>query len=368
MTQECCKQSKIGIIGSYPLPYGGVAIHIERFSKLLDNNGYSYHIYDIFSRAENEVENVSRIRNPYLWYLKYLLLSNDKIIHLHTTSYLICMVFGLITFKKKTKLLITIHSSAIPDYCFRAPIIVKKIIAGIINQTYLFITVNDEFRLSLLRSLESVGVIPDKIKTISPYLPPIVTQENYDSMNQTVHPFILNHSPIISANAFRLSKYGGVQLYGMDMCVELCGSLKQKYPDIGIILCISVLDEPEEFEKLQSRIKELGIQNNILILTDGESFPPILSLSDVFVRPTNTDGDAVSIREAMSLGVPAIASDVVGRPDGCITFKCRNQEDFEQTVVSTLENRDAIISKLKSQNIDENYPLIDIYKDILDGS
>lgn len=359
---------QIGIIGPYPKPYGGVAIHIERLCNLLDNSRYQYHIYHIFSTKSEKKEKIDRIKNPCLWYPKYLLLSKDKIVHLHTTDYRVCLVFGLITFKRKTKLIITIHSTAIPDYISHAPIIMKKIMANLINRTHLFITVNDEFRESLLASLIPVGVNPEKIKTISPYLPPTITEDDYESMDSSIQPFVDSHTPIISANAFKLHKHNGVQLYGMDMCVELCGYLKQKYPNIGVILCISVMDYPDEFERLQSRIKELGIQNNILVLTDGESFPPILSLSDVFVRPTNTDGDAVSIREAMSLGVPAIASDVVRRPDGCIIFKCRNQEDFEQTVVSTLENKDAIISKIRCQNIDENYPLIDIYKEILNSS
>jgi glycosyltransferase involved in cell wall biosynthesis len=44
-------------------------------------------------------------------------------------------------------------------------------------------------------------------------------------------------------------------------------------------------------------------------------------LSDIFLRPTRSDGDANSIREALYLGVPVIASDCVERPDQVLTFR-----------------------------------------------
>ena len=36
---------------------------------------------------------------------------------------------------------------------------------------------------------------------------------------------------------------------------------------------------------------------------------------DLFVRPSKDDGDSVAVREALSLGVAIVASDVVRRPD-----------------------------------------------------
>jgi glycogen synthase len=41
---------------------------------------------------------------------------------------------------------------------------------------------------------------------------------------------------------------------------------------------------------------------------------------DAFVRPTTADGDSVSVREALALGVPCVASDVAPRPAGTVTF------------------------------------------------
>ena len=42
---------------------------------------------------------------------------------------------------------------------------------------------------------------------------------------------------------------------------------------------------------------------------------------DVFVRPTYFDGDASSVREALALGVPVVASDTDFRPEGVLVFR-----------------------------------------------
>ncbi len=55
---------------------------------------------------------------------------------------------------------------------------------------------------------------------------------------------------------------------------------------------------------------------------------PLFEYIDIFLRPTNTDGDSLSIREAIYSGIPTIASDIVERPFGTITFKNRVVSDL----------------------------------------
>jgi hypothetical protein len=65
------------------------------------------------------------------------------------------------------------------------------------------------------------------------------------------------------------------------------------------------------------------LESNIVL-----SFSKLIELSDIVIRPTNADGDSLSIREALYFQKPIIASDVVKRPTGTITFKTRNFDDF----------------------------------------
>jgi glycosyltransferase involved in cell wall biosynthesis len=50
--------------------------------------------------------------------------------------------------------------------------------------------------------------------------------------------------------------------------------------------------------------------------------------SHVFVRATLEDGDSISVREALALGVPVVASRVGTRPPGTILFHPGDVEDM----------------------------------------
>ena len=88
----------------------------------------------------------------------------------------------------------------------------------------------------------------------------------------------------------------------------------------------------------------------------------VYAKTDVFVRPSITDGDSVSIRECLSLGVPVIASNAVSRPPECILFENRNQQKLEQTIMKFLEKPYKIDSVRQK---DYGLEVIRVYMDLL---
>ena len=60
--------------------------------------------------------------------------------------------------------------------------------------------------------------------------------------------------------------------------------------------------------------------------------------SDVFVRPTFMDGDAISVREAGTLGVPVVASNVGTRPEGTVLFEVGNKSQLVKQILACLKN------------------------------
>ncbi|HET9594605.1 MAG TPA: glycosyltransferase, partial [Anaeromyxobacteraceae bacterium] len=66
----------------------------------------------------------------------------------------------------------------------------------------------------------------------------------------------------------------------------------------------------------------LGVRGGVVALgeLDHASALGVVAASDVFVRPTTADGDALSVREALALGRPVVASAVGDRPPGCLLF------------------------------------------------
>jgi glycosyltransferase involved in cell wall biosynthesis len=71
----------------------------------------------------------------------------------------------------------------------------------------------------------------------------------------------------------------------------------------------------------------------------GQPLAPALRLGTIFLRPTLTDGDALSIREAMAAGVPVLASDVVRRPTG-VTVLPLDSRRWAEEIDRVLSHRD----------------------------
>jgi hypothetical protein len=75
------------------------------------------------------------------------------------------------------------------------------------------------------------------------------------------------------------------------------------------------------------------------------------------LRTTNTDGDAISIREALDLNKIVIASDVVKRPQGVKLFKTRDVN----SLVTTIENSIGDRGSSQAEKIDYRQKYISIY-------
>ena len=103
-------------------------------------------------------------------------------------------------------------------------------------------------------------------------------------------------------------------------------------------LCLPDIGDYDYFNKMEQKIADKSIENNFLFVTQPYQIYPILMKSDIFVRPTNTDDDAVSVREALYFKIPLVASDVVPRPEGTILFKNRDINDFTLKVKDILDN------------------------------
>jgi hypothetical protein len=71
------------------------------------------------------------------------------------------------------------------------------------------------------------------------------------------------------------------------------------------------------------------------------------------IRPTNTDGDSLTIREGLYLNKIVLASDVVQRPEGTKLFKTRNAMDlFEQMKLLIIQKKNTtnLIHKAAVEN------------------
>jgi len=362
---------KVAIIGPYPPPIGGISMHVQRLKERLERAGIQFTIYDLGTPKKEQEKNVVPVEKTKTWLLSLLFHACDqKIIHLNVgSSWPLRVYFGLILcpFKRK-KYIVTWHGNDITwPYavsCLRKPAsgVKARFITWLVINSFkhadFVICVNPKGRDLLV----SKGIKPDRVDVIPTFIPPIVKEEDIAEIPKGVWDFIDSHNPVISANAFKISFYNNQDLYGIDMCIDLCANLKRYYPKIGFVFCLPDIGDYEYFNKMKQRIAEKGIENNFLFITRQYQFYPFLMKSDVFVRPTNTDGDAVSLREALYFKIPSVASDAVPRPEGTIVFKSRDVNDFTLKVKDVLDNYQEHKKRMEEVELENNAKrLIEVY-------
>ncbi len=353
----------ISQFGVYPPPYGGVSVHIQRLQALLLRCGYRCAVYD-FSRY-NENKNDTNIINMYQcrnWL--HILHPRGNIIHIHQSGMnslgkilLLSILYNLmgkspvVTYHSLKEEITDIHSG-------------KKLLFRISDLCIShYIGVSPQIRNKLI----SFGIETTKISTIPAFLPPVVKQSDIETIPEDVWNFIKRHKPILSANASGINFFRDQDLYGIDMCIELCANLKIAYPEIGFVFCLPDIGNLNYFREMKENIRMMGIENNFCFVTHPVQFYPILMKSDAYVRPTNTDGDAISIREAAFFKIPAVASDAVPRPPGTVLFRNRDITHLTQKINEVLMNRyERRVSG--DQHMNANFSMIlNVYSSVLKG-
>jgi glycosyltransferase involved in cell wall biosynthesis len=132
--------------------------------------------------------------------------------------------------------------------------------------------------------------------------------------------WIQRHRPLFSTALFFRPEYG------FELLIDALVQLRNRYPSLGCL----VMGSGEQHAQAAERIRQAGLDENVLLLgdVDHDRCLELISRSDVFLRGTFEDGDSISVREALSLGVPVVASRVGTRPDGTILFQSGNLEDM----------------------------------------
>lgn len=98
---------------------------------------------------------------------------------------------------------------------------------------------------------------------------------------------------------------------------------------------------------------------NIRFITQPHSFSSLLSISDLMIRATSTDGDSLSVREAIDLGVRVLATDCVDRPEGVVLFRYNDPTSLTEA----LEAKAAGTAKPQFDTVGE---ISGIYESLID--
>ena len=338
------KKKNILIAGPILPPAGGISIHIYRLEQLLkDEFDFSF-----IDEASASKKNVFNIRSLNLFsYIKLVLKSDLFFIQSGNKYFKKLHILTGKVFRKK--MIITLHG-----YGNERSTFFRKLDSSYFNVADKIILVNNQIAAKL-------DLNPTKCIVKHAFLPPAMENEIAlpDSLLSKIKIARQNNCTIICGNASRLNTFNNQDLYGLDMCIELLRNLKESnYPALFVFVVTSLDEGKERYDAGIQLIEKYGLSEHFLLLNKEISFVNLIAESDIILRPTNTDGDALTIREGLFLGKSVVASDVVFRPEGTILFKTRDHEDLLVTMKKVIDKNknhknETTISALKNE--DRNY-------------
>jgi glycosyltransferase involved in cell wall biosynthesis len=309
-------ENKVAIIGVYPPPIGGISIHIKRLCDYLDSVGISYTIYDNTQGKKDR---------PYVytgpierWCIGYFFRAKESVIHCHFMRWQVRFLLSLLKLRGK-RIIFTFHSYRQEE---SLGFLKRMMIRATGRLGDLFICGTEKIAEDVVAS----GIPREKTVVIGGYIPPM--SKNDPPLPQVVEEFIQGATPLIVSNGVIGNFFQGEDLYGADLCVELVRELAHEYPSLKFVFCITHTVDLAYRQELQRRIAEYKIEKHFLFVEESMEFYPLVKRSDPLIRATMSDGDAISVREALLFGVPVLGSDSSKRPPQVQLFKNRNLADL----------------------------------------
>jgi len=93
-----------------------------------------------------------------------------------------------------------------------------------------------------------------------------------------------------------------------DVLVSAMPAVLKEFPNAKVGIC----GDGVLRRKLETQIKSLGLEDSVKLLGQQNNVAKFLSSADVFVLPSRSEGLPIALLEAMSIGLPVIATKVEG--------------------------------------------------------
>lgn len=291
-------------MGPYPPPHGGVQTHLVAIRGHLLKNQIPCAVVNLTRHRKPTVDEVYYPESA-LEVLRLLARLRYDIVHLHIggnlTTRLLALGF-LCSLMPRKRVVLTFHSGGYPSSDEGRSARPRSLLGFALRRFDRVIGVNQE----LVEFFEKVGVKLRRIRLIHPHA--LSTQAAADSLSPQLEKFFETYNPVLTTVGLLEPEYD------LPLQIEVLDLIHKRFPNAGLVIVGSGSLE----EELRNRISSKPYAKDILLCGDVPHAVTLraISESDVFLRTTLYDGDSISVREALHVGVPVIATDNGMRPGG----------------------------------------------------
>ncbi len=339
-------------LGPVPPPEGGVSRNLLAIRDELRKQGHKCTIIAT-SRSSAKLDDPD-IHYPKSAFdvIRILRAIDADVVHLHIGGDLNRRVLSLakaVTVFGRGRKVLTVHSGAYPLTPEARAASPGTIRGRIFRGFDRIIGVNDE----LVEVFRRYGVGAGQVRKILPYS--LGRPDPKVEVPPDLVEFLDKHSPALLAVGGLEEDYDPLfQIDAMDAVVE-------RLPNAGLLIVgdgsmRDVVNERVAASRHNGRVLIAGNLDHGIVLH-------LIQRADVLLRTTLFDGDAISIREAMFLGTPVVATDTGMRPAGVFLIPIRDQDAYIQAVAAAFAAESQTIpSSDANQNVQA---VIDLYREVI---
>jgi len=341
-------------LGPYPPPHGGVQTNLVAIRSFLQRRGVPCAVINVTRHRRPDADEVYYPKGP-AQLLQLLLRLRYDVIHQHFGGMLTNRILALslaCTSRPRAKSVLTFHSGGYPSTPEGQSLRPNSFAGLVLRRFDGLIAVNPE----IMTFFHKMGVSPHRTRLISPYS--FLTEEPSGSLPESLSAFLAAHDPVLMS-AGQLEPE-----YDLALQIEAMPHIRKNFPDAGLVM----LGSGSLMDELRARIQQQPCAEHIFLPGDVPHAATMetISRSRILLRTTLYDGDAISVREAMQLGTPVIATDNTMRPAGVSLIPKQNLLALLRAIEQQL-SQPKPHKELRPGDESNLQAVFDLYQDLLAG-
>ena len=313
---------RIAFVGPMPPPLGGVSVYIYRLSKLVSGSSVLPFIGGGFK--------------SYIWLFIKLLLIKADMIHVNVLNVKCAMLLLLLSKIRRWDIVTVDHN----DQLFVARNKLEKIILKKLLERAKYVIAVGKHIFDRYKE-NNVDISNERFLVQDSFIPPPLNEEKaiISTYPAEYFGFVDSHEPVVITSAFKLIKENGIDLYGIDMVINMMSALRlEGKQSAGLVIFLAEADS-SYLNELYAQIEKLGLVESVLFVIGQKELWPAYLRADLSVRATLRDGFGVSVAESIALSCPAVASNVCERAEGAILFEARDQTMLNSKALRVLNDQ-----------------------------
>jgi glycosyltransferase involved in cell wall biosynthesis len=305
------------LFGPVPPPMGGVQAHMMALHDHLLSRGHRVSVINITRHRKKDGDGIYYPASATALLALVFKLSPD-IMHVHLGGHLgrrdlaLCLALSAIP---GPSIFFTFHSGGYPSSEAGQRATPGSLPGMILRRLDGLIGVNAE----IVDVFRRYGVDPSRTALIKPHsISEASLSHPPEAMPVTLRAFADCHHP------FLLTVGGLEPEYSNELQIDAMPAIRQRHPGAGL----AILGGGSLETSVRERIAASPVRDHILLCGDVPHSGTMAAIArtDLMLRPTQYDGDSVSVREALAMGTRVLASRTAMRPPGVMLLPSLEQE------------------------------------------